>query len=131
MAKRRGPMNCSPKKYRRARRARIGAAAVMPLLLAAPAAYADYVFTGPDDGQWTVPANWTYVYSDPPGNPPPPNQHVAITYYPGRAGTDTTVTTNINSHVTDGSAHVIFDPGVGVTAEIGRLYVGSNNSGPG
>src|SRR4051794_12694027 len=93
------------------------AAAVAPLFAAAPA-LADYVFVGPDGGNWNLAANW--IKSVPPAHDP-------ITYYPGETGsaTDLTQTTNINNYIAGAqagdTADTIFDPGAGVTATIGRL----------
>src|SRR5436190_24244391 len=54
------------------------AAAIVPTFASVNSLRADYVYTGPADGAWTDPANWTYVHSDPVGTTLP-NLHDPMT----------------------------------------------------
>src|SRR4051794_17133913 len=89
--------------YSRLKGHRIASACAAALMYAiAPStqdARADYVFTGPDDEQWTVASHWTLANATADTVTP-------IAFYPGGVGTDLAQTTNVNSHAVDGSPHV-------------------------
>lgn len=93
------------------------AAGAAVVLAAGTSAQADYVYTGPTGGSWFTGASWTDTLPDPNTTGTLPND---------------TQTTNINNGVNGGG--VIFDPvadGQPTTVNIARLYISSNNSGPG
>src|SRR5947208_14723704 len=105
--------------YRRNRKTiAIRTAAASALLAIGGAVRADYVYSGPNNGQWSDISNWTYVHSDGAGG----LLHDPMTFYPGAAGTDLTVTTNINNGIANSNLN--FNIGSGNTAHIARLYLG-------
>ena len=94
--------------------------AVAGVVALTPAVRADYVYVGATGGSWHTASNWVETNPDPTPNTP-------------GVLPSTSETTNINNGSNNGG--VVFDPeGLGGSPSsytINRLYIGSNNSGPG
>src|SRR6266487_4467616 len=97
---------------RNRKRFAVRTAAASAIVALVGSAHADYIYIGPDGGQWSTLSNWVYAH-----NGTPPADHDPMTFYPGDTGTDLTVTTNINNGVAN--SNVNFNIGA-ATAHIGR-----------